>query len=112
MPELPVCRPLDEADLDDDLGAHPVCHPWKSDELRERPLGDLESVEPGAKIEQQSGVESRADLSSEDEVAVLVVADQKRAEPDTFPLRIGKSADDEVLRQLAFHLEPVLRSPV
>ena len=40
----------------------------------------------------------------------FVVADEQRAEADARALRIGEAADDELLRRLALHLQPVLRA--
>ena len=51
-----------------------------------------------------------ADLSREDEIVAVEVADEQSAESGARALGIGEAADDEVLRRLALHLEPVLRS--
>ena len=42
----------------------------------------------------------------------VVVADEQRAQADACALRIGEPADDELLRRLALHLQPVLRAPM
>ncbi len=73
---------------------------------------NLDRVEPPAQVEQQLRIEAGADLSREHQVRPVVVADQQRAEADARALRIGESADDELLRRLAFHLQPVLRAAV
>ena len=73
-------------------------------------LRDLERVEPRAQLEQQLRVEAGADLAGEDEVVAVVVADEQRAEADARALRIGEAADDELLRRLALHLQPVRRA--
>ena len=59
---------------------------------------DLQRVEPRAQLEQQLGVEAGADLSREDQVVAVVVADEQRAEADARPLRIGEAADHQLLR--------------
>src|SRR5262245_4354029 len=113
MAQLAVHRPLDEADLHDDLRPHPVrAQPREALRARERRRGNLERVEPRTEIEQKLGVESCADLSGKAEVAALEVPDEQRAEPDALALRIGEAADDELLRLLAFHLQPARRSAV
>ena len=44
------------------------------------------------------------------EVVPVEVPDQQRAETHALALRIGEAADDEVVRLLALHLQPVLRA--
>src|SRR5262245_23618551 len=108
MPEFVAAGPLDEGDLHDDRRMHPVrAQPWQALRDGERRLRNLERVEAAAKIEQQPGVEARADLSREDQVIALVVADEQRAEADAGALRVGEAADDELLRGFDLHLEPV-----
>src|SRR5206468_11272638 len=52
MAELAVHRPLDEGDLHDDLGAHPVrAHARQPDGLGERPVPDLDPIQPPPKVE-------------------------------------------------------------
>ena len=65
---------------------------------RERRRRDLGRVEPRAQIEQQLRVEAGSDLSGEDEVAAVEIADEQRAEADAAALRIREAADDEILR--------------
>src|SRR6185503_6084064 len=50
------------------------------------------------------------DSSGVNEVIVFVVADKKRAEPDSFALWICKTTDEEILGQLTLHLQPFFRS--
>ena len=57
-------------------------------------------------------IETRADLAGEDEVVAIEIADEQRAQADAAALRIGESADDEFLRRLALHLQPVRRAAV
>ena len=72
----------------------------------------LEHVELPPKVEQQLRVEAGADLAGEDEVLAVEVAHEQRAEADARSLRVGKPADDKLLRRLALHLEPVARAAV
>ena len=111
--QLAVHRPFDEADLRDHFGTDPVrAHPRQAAALRERRLRDLHRVQPGPKLEQQLRIESRSDLAREDEIVLVVVPDEQRAQSDAPALRIREAADDELLRRFAFHLEPVGRAPV
>src|SRR4029453_18635873 len=64
------------------------------------------------KIQEELRIESGADLAGEDEVVLLVVTDEERAEADAAALRVREPADDELLRRLAFHLQPVRRAAV
>ena len=84
MAQLAVHRPLDEGDLHDDLGPHPVRAQARQADAPcvNGGFGDLERVEPRAQVEQQLGVEARADLAGEDEVVAFEVADEQRAEAD------------------------------
>ena len=74
--------------------------------------GISSAVQPVAQIQQQLGVEPGADLAGEHEIVGLEVADEQCAQADPAALRIGEPADDELLRRLAFHLQPVRRAPV
>src|SRR2546422_301340 len=100
MAQLAVHRPLDEGDLDDDLGPRPVRaqarQPFRSGEGR---LWDLEAIQPRAQIEQELCVEAGADLAGEHEVVTVEVPDEQRAEADPRALRIGEAADHELLRR-------------
>ena len=69
--------------------------------------GISSGVQPVAQLEQQLGVEPGADLAREHEIVALEVADEQCAQADAAALRIGEPADDELLRRLAFHLQPV-----
>ena len=111
MAKLAVHRPLDEGNLHDDLGPHPVrANARQSDGFGERRFRDLDRIEPRAKFQQQLGIEARADLPGEDEVVALEISDEQRAQADASALRIGESADHELLRRLALHLQPVRRA--
>src|SRR5215467_733508 len=110
MAQLAMHGPLDEPDLNDDLRTHPVSLAGKAFRFRERRLVDGDGVEPLSQVEQELCVEARADLAGEDEVAIMVIPDEKRAETHARALRIGESADDELLCGLDLHLQPVLRA--
>src|SRR5437762_14122968 len=90
MPQLTVLRPFDERYLNDHLRLHPV-RPQLRQPLRsrERRLGNLDAVESRAQLEQQLGVESRADLAGVDEVVSIIVPDEQRAERSE-ERRVGK----------------------
>ena len=62
--------------------------------------------------QQESGVETGADPSGKDEIAVLVVADEQGTKADARTLWIGEPADDELLGGFTLHLQPVLRTPM
>src|SRR5690242_8084764 len=105
--------PLDERHLYHDLRLHPVrAHPRQASRLREWRRRDLQRIELRAQLTQKLRVEAGADFTGEDEVVALVVADEQRAESDASALRVGEAADDELLRRLALHLEPVRRAPM
>src|SRR6476620_3893233 len=96
--QLAVHSPLDEGNLDDDLGAHPVCaQAWKADGLREWRFGHLEGVESGAEVQQQLRVEPRADLPGEHELVVFEISDEQCTQTYSAALGIRESADDELL---------------
>src|SRR3984893_1626840 len=113
MPQLAVHGPLDEADPHDQLRTYPVRAQARQPlRLRERRYRQLDRVESRAQIEEQLRVEAGADLSHEDEIVAVVVADEQRTETGARALRIGKAADHELLRELALHLQPEPRSSV
>src|SRR5437899_720522 len=113
MAKLAVPGPLDERHLHDDSGMDPVRpKPRQSGPLREWRLGDFNPVKPRAKVAQELRIESGTDLPGEDEIAVREVADEQCAKTYPPTLRVGEPADDELLRRLAFHLQPVRRPPV
>ena len=73
-------------------------------------FGNFEFVQLRTQIQQQFGVESSSDLSRKNKVVIFVITDKKRPEPDPLALRIGKTTNQKILRQLAFHLQPLLRA--
>ena len=67
--EFAVAGPLNEANLDDDLGTNPVgAETWEADGFGEKRLRSFETVELFAELKQQFSVEARADLAGIDEV--------------------------------------------
>ena len=60
-----------------------------------------------AEVQQQLRVEAGADLPGEHELVVLEIPDEQCTQPDAAALRVSESADDELLGELALHLEPV-----
>src|SRR4051812_17856274 len=96
VPQLAVYRPLDEADLHDQFRTYPVrTQARQPRRLREGRRRQLDRVEPRAQIEEQPGVEAGADLSRKEELVVVVVADEQRAQTGTRSSRIREAADDE-----------------
>src|SRR5215468_3174801 len=67
--QLAVRRPLDERDLNDDFRPNPVrADARHAFSLCKRRVRDFEFVETRAKIDQHSGVKTRADLSSKGKI--------------------------------------------
>src|SRR6266545_7853283 len=111
MAKLAMYGPFNEGDLHDDFRPDPVrSHAWQAQAPGERRFRDLERVESCAELEQQLPVEARADFAREDELILLEIADEQRAEADARTPRVGEPADHELLRSLAFHLEPLQRA--
>src|SRR5262245_66632391 len=111
MAKLAISRPFEKGHLDEDLRAHPVGakarQPLRPGERRRR---DLERVQPRPEVEQQSRIETGADLSGKDETGSLADTDEQRAEPHARPLRTGEPAAGERLRGTRLRLQPGLRS--
>src|SRR3954447_10388712 len=103
--------PLGEADLGDEPRLDPVgALRQRLDGLAEGRLVRLERVELLAQVRQRPGVEPGADLAGVAQDAVLVVADEQRAEADARALRLGEAADHDLLLEEALELEPVTRA--
>ena len=98
MAEFSMDRPFNKADIYYDLRLDPVLpHTRQTDGSREWRFWYLEFVESLAQIEQQFRIESRSDLSREDEVVAFVVSNQQCAETHSFALRIRKTTDEKIL---------------
>src|SRR4051812_29875262 len=106
-------RPLGEAGLRDELRLDPR-DPRFFDRraVGERRIGAPERAQAAAEVAQRLVVEAGADLARVAQPAVVVVADQERAELGARPLWRGVAADHELLALLALHLQPVARAPV
>src|SRR2546426_2870809 len=95
------------------IGADPVPpHARQANRSGERRLRHFQRVEPSPQVEQQLGVEARAHLPGVDEVVLLEVADEQRPQTDAPALWVREAADHQLLRRLAFHLQPVRRAAV
>ena len=104
MAELAVPGPLNEAYLYDDLRTYPVrAYARQADGFGKRRRLCFELIELGAEIEEQSRIKAGADLSGEDKIVAVIIANQQCAEAHAFPLRIGEATDHKLLGQLAFH---------
>src|SRR5439155_12642878 len=99
MAKFPLCRPLNEGDLHDDLRTHPVRpNARQPNGFGEGRCWERKRVEPSAEFQQELCVEARADLSGKNEVFILEIADQQRTQTDPSALRIGEAADYKLLR--------------
>src|SRR5262245_23508936 len=105
--QFAVRRPLDKSNLHDNLRTCPMRPPRQSLTFGERRFRDFEFVEAGAKIQEKLRIEAGADLSGEHKVVAVKITYKQRTEAHTTALRIGESTDDEFLRGLAFHLQPI-----
>src|SRR2546427_3048250 len=83
---------------------------WQPFGFRERRFRDLDLVQPCTQVQQKLRVEAGADFSGKDEIISIEVPYEKRSEADAAALRIRESANDELLRRLALHLQPVRRA--
>src|ERR1051326_1541426 len=113
MAQLAVHRPFNEGNLHHNLRLYPVrANAGQAFGFGERGLWDFDFVKTLAQIEQQFSIEAGADLPGEDEVIVVKVSDKKRAETDAATLKVGETTNDQFLRRLALHLQPVRRAAV
>src|SRR5207249_1843619 len=102
-----LARPLGEGDLGHELGPYPARPLRDRMDVGEGRLRGLEAAHPRAELEQRLAVEPGAHLPRVAQVAVLVVTDQQRAEPDARATGRGETADHELLLGRALELEPV-----
>src|SRR5262245_14864583 len=111
MAQLSMHRPFDECDLHDDFRTCPVsAQSRESFRLRERCGRDFHRVQARTQFEEEPGIKAGADLAREYEVFIFEVANQQRAQANARALRIRETANHELLRSLALHLEPVRRA--
>ena len=109
MAEFAVGGPFDKANLDADPWLDPMrAQSRQPFRFGEWCFGNFDLVQLRAKIEQQFSVKPGSDLSRENEIAVFVITNEERAQADALALRIRKTTNNEVLRQLALHLQPLL----
>src|SRR4051812_49738229 len=109
----PGAGPLGEADLGDELGLDPrhVALPDRAG-VGERRVVAAQRAQAGAEVAQRLAVEAGTDLAGVAQGAVVVVAEQERAQLGPRAARRGEAADDELLALLALELEPVARAAV
>src|SRR6185369_2255928 len=106
-----MCGPFDKTDFDDDLRFDPVrAQSRETDGFGERRFRNLEVVQLCAQIKQQLRIKTGANPARKNELAVFIMTDEQRAESNTLALRISKTADDKVVRQLALHFQPLFRA--
>src|SRR5258708_936425 len=111
MAQLAMCGPLNKPNLHDDLRTHPVCtQARQSNSFRKRRLPYLEIIQSCTQLQQQLGVEASSNLSREHKLVTFVITNQERTESDAFALRICESPNDELLRHLALHFQPMFRT--
>src|SRR4051794_21523923 len=105
--------PLGEADLRHELRLDPR-DAALADRRRvgEGRIGALERPKPRPEVAQRRLVEAGPDLAGVPQGAVVVVAEQERAELGARAPGRGVAADDELLALLALELQPVPRAPV
>src|SRR6267142_3593791 len=110
MAQLTVHRPFNKANLHHNLRTHPVrTQARKTDGFGERRLLNLHLIQLRPQIQQQLRVETSSNLPCENEVVALEVANKQCAKTNAFALRIREPPDDELLRHLTFHLQPMRR---
>src|ERR1041384_8678716 len=97
MPQLPVAGPRGELDLRDELGPRPVRPLFRLRLRGERTLFRFERLEELHHARELLLVEAGARVTRVDERAVLVHAEQQRAEVRARVPRLGPAADDEFL---------------
>src|SRR5262252_2483700 len=108
MAELAVQGPLNKADLDNDLRLNPLgSQARQTYSPGERSLWYLEVIELRSQIEKQLSVKAGSNLPRKNKIVTVKVANQQGTQAYSFPLRIGKAANNELLGQLAFHLQPI-----
>ena len=111
MAEFSVPGPLNEGCLHDYFWFDPMrAQTRQAFRFGEWRFLDFDLIELRAHIKQQLRIKARSDLAGKSKVIAVVVADQERAETDSLALRIGEATDDELLGQLAFHLQPERRA--
>src|SRR5262249_31381320 len=112
MPQLPVGRPLGEADLRDELRTYEVALLRQRDAAgRERRRALLARREVAVETLQRRVVEAGPAAADVAQPAALLHAEQQRAEADPRARRLGVAPDDELLALRAADLAPGRRAP-
>src|SRR5262245_5032912 len=107
MTQFTVHCPLDEGYLHDDLGLYPMCAKSRKPlGLRKGRFGKLDPIQPRAQVQQELRVKSGADFAGKHEIMLMKISNQQRSQSHATALRIRESADDELLRSFAIHLQP------
>ena len=105
MAELAVPGPLNEAYLYHDLRLDPVrAYARQADGFGEWRRLYFDLIELGAELEEQFRIKAGTDLSGEDKIVAVIIANQQSAQADAFSLRIGEATNYKLLGQFAFHL--------
>src|SRR5258705_1338929 len=109
--QLAMCGPLNKPNQHDDLRPYPMCtQARQSNSFRKRRLPYLETIQSGTQLEQQLRVKASSNLPCKHELVAFVMSNEKRTETDAFALRICESTNDELLRHLALHFQPMFRT--
>src|SRR5271156_5643321 len=95
--QLAVACPLGEADLGDQLRAHPSGAGVVPQSAGERRRVLFDGRQPLVQAAQRGFVETGPHFTGRDKVAAFVVADQQRTQLDSAAFRGGVTADDELL---------------
>src|SRR5215472_7563545 len=120
MAELSGLRPLGETDLCDQFRLDPVhAGPRQPAATRARHQAPVKWRVPSLELAQRTAkagegglAEAGSDLACVGELAgARVIAEQQRAEMRPRPLRVGITADQELLTVLALELQPVASAP-
>src|SRR5262249_25664284 len=110
MANAAVLRPLGEAHLADEARLDPVMAAPARRAGGERRGRTRQRLEPRPHERQRLPREPGADLRALREAVALVEPEVERAEVRARALRIRPAADDELLPELHFDLEPVARA--
>src|SRR3954447_3938756 len=109
VPQPAGGRPLAEAELGHEFGAHPLRGRLAdAGGVGERRRVLAQRAQALAERAQRLLVEAGADLAGVAQAVAVVVAEQQRPEVGTGALGRGEAADDQLLALLALELEPVL----
>src|SRR3954454_3875367 len=108
----PAARPFGEGHLGHELRARPACVARDGADVHEGRLVLLDGAHELAEPLELAAGEAGAHLAGVAQLAVLVVADEQRAELRARAARRGEAADHELLLVRALQLQPVARATV